>query len=159
MLVVVYLILQHLQSVELGGRSVADGSPTVTLVFGNILSRASRVLSLNSLYVGMVGKEGVALGKSHGMRMNLGDCRPIIIGQTTDAMLYVEFMLTHHRGTRLAQQLVVVQQTSGYRILYCRHAYHGRIATHILVYLLEGGTTDELYLFATEVLMGGDIVE
>ena len=30
---------------------------------------------------------------------------------------------------------------------------------HILVYLFEGGTTDELYLFATEVLMGSDIVE
>ena len=159
MLVVLYLVLQHLQSVEFCSRSVADSSPSLALVFGYVLCRTRRVLCLNRLYVGMIGKESVALCQRHRMRVHLSNRRPVVVGQTADAMLDVKLMLAHHSSTRIAQQLIVVQQTSGYRIFYRRHAYHGRVASHILVHLLEGGTANKLYLLAFEVLMGGDVVK
>ena len=68
-------------------------------------------------------------------------------------------MLTYHRCTTVAQQFVVVQQTSCYRILDGGHTYHRWVLTHTLIHLFKGVAANQLQLFSLEILMGGNVVE
>ena len=97
--------------------------------------------------------------KRHRVRVHLLKRVPIVLGQTTDAMFDVQLVLSHHRSTRGAKQFVIVEQASGYGVLYGCHANYGRITAHIVEHLLEGGAAYQLYLLALEILVGGNVVE
>ena len=91
--------------------------------------------------------------------MNLADGAPIVVGQTADAMGDVQLVLSHNSGAALAQQFVVVQQRTGYRILDSCHAYHRRVFMDALEHLLKRGAALQLYLFTLEVEVGRNVVE
>ena len=74
--------------------------------------------------------------------MNLLQGTPVVGRQTADAVLDVEFVLTHHGGSALPEQLVVVEQTSGDGVLDGADADDGRISLDVLKHLLEGSATD-----------------
>jgi hypothetical protein len=93
------------------------------------------------------------------MGVHLGDGLPRVFGQTADAMLDVEFMLSHNGSAGVAQQLVVAEQRARNGILDGSHANDCRVTLDLLVDLLEGGTADNLYLLVLEILMGRDVVE
>ena len=158
-LVVMYVILEHLQPVHPRRRSIADGCPSVTFMLGNVFCRACRVVRLHRFHVRMTREKGVALCKRHRVRVHLLKRVPIVLGQTTDAMFDVQLVLSHHRSTRGAKQFVIVEQASGYGVLYGCHANYGRITAHIVEHLLEGGAAYQLYLLALEILVGGNVVE
>ena len=60
----------------------------------------------------MLGKELAALHESHGMGMDLLYGLPLVVGQTTDAMGNMQLVLPHYTESRIAEQLVVVQETT-----------------------------------------------
>jgi len=71
----------------------------------------------------------------------------------------VEFVLTHDACSRVAQQLVVVEQAAGNGVLDGHHANGGGVALDVLKHLFEGGAADELHLLTVEILVGGHVVE
>ena len=158
-LVVLYRVLQYAHAVHLGCLAAADGCPSSAVLLLDILCRACGVLSLHHLQFGVVGEVVAALHQRHGVRVHLVHRSPVVLGQTADAVAYVQFMLSHDRRSRLLQQFVVVQQAPRDGVLYRHHAYGGGVALDVLEHLLECGAADELYLLSLEILMGGDIVE
>ena len=107
----------------------------------------------------MLGKEATALHQCHGMGVNLVDGIPVVVGQTADAVAYVQLVLAHYRGARVAQQLVVMQQTAGNGVLYGGHADDGGVVVNLGIHLFECSAADELHLLALEIQMGCHIVE
>lgn len=76
---------------------MADSSLTVALVFADIGCASCSVVRLYSLQRWMVGEKIPTLHESDGMGVDLGDIRPVIVGQTADAVLDVQFMFTDDR--------------------------------------------------------------
>ena len=74
-------------------------------------------------------------------------------------MLYMKFMLSHHRCTRGAQQLIIMKQAAGYRVFYRKHTYDGRIMLHFREHFFKGGTAYQLYLLVLEILMHRNVME
>ena len=107
----------------------------------------------------MIGQELPTLHECHGMGVHLGDGFPRVFGQTADAMLDVELMLTNNSCARVAKQLVVAEQRARNGILDGSHTNDRRVTLDLLVDLLEGRTADNLYLLVLEILMGRDVVE
>ena len=91
--------------------------------------------------------------------MNLLKCTPVIIGQTADAVLYMESVLAYYSRSTLAQKLIVVEQTARYGILDGYDADDCRIALDVFEHLLEGGATNQFHLFITEILMGSYVMK
>ena len=91
--------------------------------------------------------------------MNLLKCTPVIIGQSADAVLYMESVLAYYCRSPLAQKLIVVEQTARYGILDGYDADDCRIAINVFEHLLEGGAAYQLYLLALKILVGGNVVE
>ena len=108
MLVVLYVVFQHFQSVESGCLGMTDGSPPFLLAFGNHLGTACRILSLYMLHLRMLSQELTTLHQGHRVRMNLSYRIPVVIWQTADAVRDVQLVLTHNGSTGVAQQLVVM---------------------------------------------------
>jgi hypothetical protein len=52
-----------------------------------------------------------------------------------------------------------VEQAPGDGVLDGRHPDDGGVALDLLIHLFEGRTTDDLHLFALEVLLSGNVVE
>jgi hypothetical protein len=71
----------------------------------------------------------------------------------------VQFVLTNDGRTRVTQQLIVVKQATGYRILYRQHADGRRVLLDRSKDLLERRATDQLHLLTLEIQMGCYIVE
>ena len=67
-------------------------------------------------------------------------------------------MLPHYTQSRVAQQLVVVQQTARYCILYCSQCNDRRVFLNILEHLLKGVADYQLHMLALEIMMGCDVV-
>jgi hypothetical protein len=76
------------------------------------------------------------------MRVNFGNRIPIIVGQTADAMRDMQLMLSDDGGARVAQQLVVMQQRTGNRILDSKHTYRSGVLLDAGKHLFESRTTD-----------------
>lgn len=130
-LVVFYRVLKYLHPIEPGSLCRADGSPAVALVLRNVGSRTGCIGRLYSFDAGMTVEERAALHEGYGMGMDLDDCRPVVIGQAADAMPDVEPLLSHDRRTRLAQQVVVVQQAARYRVFDGKQGNHCRVVFHL----------------------------
>jgi len=131
----------------------------MALVFHYVFGRACGVLGFDYFQSWMVGQKLVALHQCYGMGMHFMDCRPVVFGQATDRVLYVQLMLADYRYARLAQQLIVVQQAACYRVLDGHHAYDCRIGLYGTEDILECGAADELNLLAVEILSGRNVVE
>jgi hypothetical protein len=71
----------------------------------------------------------------------------------------VEFVLSYYCGATVAQQLIVVQQTTRNRILDGEHADRRGILLDILKDLFEGRAANKLYLFPLEIQVCRNIVE
>ena len=71
----------------------------------------------------------------------------------------MQLMLADNRRARIAQQFVIVQQTSRDGVLNGQHADGRRVLLHIGKDLLERRATDELYLLAVEVEVCRNVVE
>ena len=153
------MVFQHLQSVHLGCRGAADGGPSLAVVFGNELGRTGRVFTFHCFHGGMVGQESAALHQGYGMGMHFLNAGPVVIGQTADAVGDVQFMFSHNSGARVAQQLVVVEQTACNGVLDGGHSDDGGVSLDVLKHLFEGGAADELHLLALEMLVGSDVVK
>jgi hypothetical protein len=93
------------------------------------------------------------------MGMNLLNGVPVVFRQTTDAVGDVELVFSHNGGARVAQQLVVVEQRTRYRVLDGEHADGGGVLLDVAKHLFEGGTTYQLYLFSLEIQVRRYIVE
>ena len=79
--------------------------------------------------------------------------------QSADAVGYVGLVLTHYRHARLTEQFIVVEQRTGYGILY-RHDTDDRgVVLHMLEHLLESGAADYLHLFTLEIMVCRNVVE
>ena len=91
--------------------------------------------------------------------MYFADIAPSLVGQTTDGVLNVQFVLSHNGRSRRAQQLVVVQQRTGNRVFYRHQSDNGRVALDVLKHLLKRGATDYLQLLALKLLMGRNVVK
>ena len=157
--IVVDAFLQHLHAVHVGGVRRADGCPSPHLVLGDVGCRACGIFCLHRLEVGMVGQELAALHEGYRMGVNLLQGAPVVFWQTADAVLYVELVLAYHGGSALPEQFVIVEQTARNGVFNGADAYHGRVALDIFEHLFEGSTTDDFYLFALEILVGGNVVE
>ena len=72
------------------------------------------------------------------MRVNFSNRIPIIFWQTADAMRDVELVLPYYGSTTVAQQLIIVQQTTRNRILDGKHADGRGIFLNIFKDLFEG---------------------
>jgi hypothetical protein len=107
----------------------------------------------------MLGQELAALHQRHGMGVHLGDGVPVVLWQTADAMGDMQFVLAYNGRPRVAQQLIVVQQTSGNGILYGQHTDGGRVLLDALKDLFEGGAADELHLLALEIEVRRNVVK
>ena len=158
-LVVLDGIFEHLQTVHLGSLGIADGSPSAALVPGDICCCSGCVFGLNRLQLRMIGQKVAALHQRHRVGVYLLQRFPRVVGQAADAVAYVQPVLSHHRGARLAQKLVVVEQRAGNGILDGEHCYGRGVATNVLKHLLERLAADQLYLLALVVLMGCYVVE
>ena len=158
-LVVFDFVLQHLQAVHLRCLGVADGRPALALVPPDVFRRACRVLGLHRLQRGVVREKRPALHQCHRMRVNLGERLPRVFGQTADAVLNVELVLTHDRRSRVAQQLIVVEQRASDGVFDGRQSDDRRVALDLLIHLLKRRAADELHLLAAEVLSGRNVVE
>ena len=90
----------------------------------------------------MVGEELATLHQRHRMRVNLLQGAPVVGRQAANAVLDVELVLSHHGGSALPEQLVVVEQTAGDGVLDGADADDGRISLDVLKHLLEGSATD-----------------
>ena len=128
-------------------------------MLGNKGSRTCGIFCLYSFQVGMIGEESATLHQCHRMGMNLLKCTPVIIGQTADAVLYMESVLAYYCRSTLAQKLIVVEQTARYGILDGYDADDCRIALDVFEHLLEGGATNQFHLFITEILMGSYVMK
>jgi hypothetical protein len=91
--------------------------------------------------------------------MYFGNSVPIVLGQATDTVGDVQFVLTYYRCAAIAQQFVIVQQTTSNRILNCQHTYDSGILLYLLEHLFESATTNKLYLFPFEIKVCRYIVE
>ena len=158
-LVVLNTVFQNLQSIEPRSLSMTDSCPPVVLALGNHLGRTGRIFGLDSPQFWMVLQIVARLHQGHGVRVHLGDGVPRVVGQTTDAMGDVQFVLANHRCARIAQQFVVVEQRTGNGVLDGGHSDDRRVLLDGLVDLLERRTTDELQLVVLEILVGGYVVE
>ena len=158
-LVVLDVVLQHLQTVKPRGLGMADGGPPAPALLGYHLGGAGGVLGLHILQLRVAGQKVATLHQGHGVRVYLADGAPVVAGQTADAMGDVQLMLAHNGGARIAQQLVVVQQRTGYGVLNGRHAYHRGVLLQALKHLLKRGAALQLYLLALEVEVGGYVVK
>ena len=107
----------------------------------------------------MICQEVAALHQSYWVRVNLSNSVPIVLGQTTDAVGDVQFVLTYYRCAAIAQQFIIVQQTTSNRILNCQHTYDSGILLYLLEHLFESATTNKLYLFPFEIKVCRYIVE
>ena len=107
----------------------------------------------------MLGQELTALHQGYRVRVDFRNGVPVILRQTADAVGDVEFVLPHYTGTTVAQQFIVMQQTTCNRIFDGKHANGCGILLDVLKDLFEGRAADELYLFSLEIQVCRDIVE
>lgn len=100
-----------------------------------------------------------ALHQGYGMRMNLTDGIPIVVRQTTNGMLDMEFVLAYDGCTRFPQQFVVVKQRAGDGILDGQHAHDGGVALDMRENFLESSATKQLHMLALEVSVSRYVVK
>ena len=91
--------------------------------------------------------------------MYLSDGVPVVFRQTADAMRDVQLMLANDGGSRVAQQLVVVQQRASNRVLDGQHANGGGVLAHLRKNFFECATAYQLNLFSLEIEVGSNVVE
>ena len=91
--------------------------------------------------------------------MNLLERTPIILGQTTDTVLDMEFMLSHYGSATLTKQFVIVEQATSNGILDGSDSDDSRVTLDILKHFLKGCTTNQLNLLTLEVFMRSNVME
>ena len=159
MLVVFNVIVEHLQSIHLGGVGVANGSPALAMVLVYVLCASGCVFRLDHLQF-FVRREVIsALHKCHRMRVDLAYRAPVVVWQAAYAMRDVQLVFTDDGRVAVAQKLIVVKQRAGYGIFYCRHADDGGVLFYAVEHLLKGVAAYQLYLLTLEVFVCGYVVK
>ena len=91
--------------------------------------------------------------------MYLGNGVPVILRQTADAVGDVQLVLADDGSTRVAQQLVVMQQRARNSVFYRQHADGRRVLLDRSKDLLERRAADQLYLLTLEVQVCCNVVK
>ena len=107
----------------------------------------------------MTVKEVAALHQRYGVGVHFHDVVPTFVGQAHQAVGDSQFVLADDHRAAVAEQFVVVEETSGNRVLDSHHAQHVGVGGHLGEHILKCVAADDLKLIACEILVGGDVVE
>ena len=138
---------------------MADGGVSAQPFAADFLSGPGGIAGLHHLHLRMLVQETATLHQGHGMGIDFGDSVPVILGQTHDAVLNVQFVVPHDGHAALAQQFVVVEQAAGNGVFNRHEPQPGIVVAHLSEYLLERIAANQFHLILGKVLMGGNIVE
>ena len=152
-------LLQHFHAVDVGSVAMADGSMSVSAFAADVGSGTCCVGCLDLLKFRMQREKLAALHECDGMGVHLGDVFPVLIRQTHNAVLDAELVFADNRHAALSQQLVVVEQTSGYRVLNRHESQQVFLRFESCEHLFESVAADQFHLLALEEAMGGYVVE
>ncbi len=103
--------------------------------------------------------ELAALHQGHGVGIHLADVLPVVLGQAHDAVADAQLVFAHDGESAGPQQLVVVQQTARYGVLYGHHSHGLGVFLHVVEHLLEGIVAGQFYFLFPEVAVGRYVVE
>ena len=107
----------------------------------------------------MLFQKSVTLRQGHGVRVNLGNVVPVVIGQAYYAVAYAQFVFAHYRKAAVAQQFVVVENAAGYGVFDCHEGEQRAVAFHLVEKRLERVAANQFNVFAFEIIVCGYVVE
>ena len=152
-------LLQHFHSVDVGSVSMADGSVSVSALPADVGCGPCCIVRFDYLEFRMSVEELPALHEGNGMGVHLFEVFPTFIWQTHNAVLDAELVFADNRHAALSQQLVVVEQASGYRVLNRHESQQVFLRFESCEHLFESVAADQFHLLALEEAMGGYVVE
>ena len=150
---------QNLHPIEWGGEFGADGGMTSHVLFADVFGRPCGVGGLHNLEIRMVVQEVAALHQSHWVGVHFRDVVPVFVGQTHEAVTDSQFVLSDNLCAAVTQQLIVVEQAAGNRILYGHQSQRVGVVIHTFKHLFKGVATHNVEFLTCEILVGCDVVE
>lgn len=115
-------LLENLQPVAFGGHPAADGGVTLQMAGGDLGGAARRVVALDGFELRVRLEEFAALHQGDGVGVDLVQVVGPLPGQRRQHVRDAQLALADDLQLAAAQQLVVLQQTAGDRVLDGDHA-------------------------------------